>query len=287
MTRAVPGALGPTPPSLGRIAFLLAVFFFCLCAVSAPASAQDGAKSVLQPRIDAAAKMLMSDPAFAGLSEARRHDTIHFVVGNLLFVLLHEMGHALTTEMGLPVLGREEDAADAYASIAMLSMNNAFSDRVLTEAAKGWFYSDRRDRMEHAPVVYYDAHGLDRQRAYQIVCYMVGSNPEKFARLADETALPEERRLSCQGDFSNAEWSWRMALKDHLRTTQPQTEIPVQYGEAPAQLEVFARIMKGIQLLETVAQSVSRKYVWRAPFVIEAKTCGSVGGPTGISRRES
>jgi hypothetical protein len=270
---------------LGRIAFVLTALVSFLCA--ATASAQDSAKpvvkSVLQPRVDAAAKMLMSDPAFAGLSDARRHDMIQFVVGNLLFVLLHEMGHALVTEMGLPVLGRDEDAADAYASIAMLSMNNEFSDRVLTEAAKGWFYSDRRDRMEHTPVVFYDAHSLDRQRAYQIICYMVGSDREKFAHLADETGLPEERRHTCLGDFSNAAWSWEAVLKDHKRTTQPETEIRVQYGDAPAALEVYARIMKSIQLLEAIAHRAASRYAWRAPFVIEAKACGSAGADWNLA----
>ena len=65
-------------------------------------------------------------------------------------VLLHEIGHALITEMGLPVLRREEDPADAHASVAMLWMKNEFSDRVLAEAAKGWFYGDRRDRTASA-----------------------------------------------------------------------------------------------------------------------------------------
>jgi hypothetical protein len=36
---------------------------------------------------------------------------VEFVAGNMLFVLLHELGHAAITEMGLPVLGRMEDAA--------------------------------------------------------------------------------------------------------------------------------------------------------------------------------
>ena len=34
-------------------------------------------------------------------------------------------------------------------------------------------------------LAYYDEHGLDWQRAYQIVCLMVGSNPDQFGQLAD------------------------------------------------------------------------------------------------------
>jgi hypothetical protein len=279
MQTIVPGGLGPTSsPALGRTSSMLGVLvvFFLFC-MSTTAPALDGDSAVLQGRIDAAAQMLKSEPMFQGLSDAQRRDTIRFVVGNLLFVLLHEIGHVQITEMGLPVLGREEDAADGYATIMMLAMKNEFSERVLMEAAKGWFYSDRRDRMEHAPLVFFDSHSLDRQRAYQIVCYMVGSDPEKFAPLAEETGLPEDRQGSCQGDFSNAEWSWNKVLQDHRRTTQPRTDIGVRYGEPTARFTVFARIMKNIQLLETIAQRLSDKYVWRAPFVIEVTTCGSPG----------
>jgi hypothetical protein len=38
-------------------------------------------------------------------------------------------------------------------------------------------------------VAYYDEHGLNQQRAYQIVCLMVGFNGEKFKDLAKETKL--------------------------------------------------------------------------------------------------
>jgi hypothetical protein len=285
MKTIVPGGLGPTSsPALGRTSFALGVLvvFFLFC-MRTTAPALDGDPAVLQGRIDAAAQMLKSEPMFRGLSDAQRHDTIQFVVGNLLFVLLHEIGHVQITEMGLPVLGREEDAADGYATIMMLAMKSEFSEHVLIEAAKGWFYTDRRDRMEQAPMVFYDSHSLSRQRAYQIVCYMVGSDPEKFARLADETGLPEDRRESCQGDFSNAEWSWNKLLKDHRRTTQPRTDVRVRHGEPAARFEVFARVMKSIQLLETIAQRLSDKYVWRAPFVIEVTTCGSPGAQWNLA----
>ena len=231
-------------------------------------------------------EMLKHDARLGALpDDAARRDTLCFIVGNMLFVLLHEIGHVLITELGLPVLGREEDAADAYATVTILAMKNEFSERVLTHAAKGWFYGDRRDRMELTPVVYYDAHSLSRQRAYQIVCYMVGSDPEKFAPLADETGLPEDRRSTCQGDFSNADWSWSKVLKDHKRTTQPKTEITVRYGEPAAGFETLARAMQSIQLLETVAQRISDTYALRAAFTIEARACGSPGAEWNLETR--
>ena len=39
---------------------------------------------------------------------------------------------------------------------------------------------------------------MNLQRAYQIVCFMVGSDPEKYKELADETKLPEDRQEELQ-----------------------------------------------------------------------------------------
>ena len=286
MKKIIPGGPGPTPPTLGRTSLVFgAIVAFFLSCTSVAAPAQEDAPSALQGRIGPAATMLQHERRFRALSDMQRHDTLQFVIGNMLFVLLHEVGHVLITELGLPVLGREEDAADAYATVTILAMKNEFSERVLAEAAKGWFYGDRRDRMELTPVVYYDAHSLGQQRAYQIVCYMVGSDPEKFAPLADETGLPEERRSTCQGDFSNADWSWSKVLKDHKRTTRPKTEISVRYSAPAAGFETLAQAMQSIQLLEVVAQRISDTYALRAAFTIEARACGSPGAEWNLETR--
>src|SRR3954471_7690018 len=155
------GGPGSTPPPLSRVSFSLPLFVVSfLCSAGEMQAVPDQTPSILRDRIDAAADMLKDEPTLHAFSKERRRETIQFVVGNLLFVLLHEMGHVQVTEMGLPVLGREEDAADSYAAVKMLALKDAFSDRVLTEAARGWFYSDRRDRMEGVPIAFYDSHGL-------------------------------------------------------------------------------------------------------------------------------
>jgi hypothetical protein len=224
-------------------------------------------------------------PALAQLSpakvptaqtEQKRKDMVDFVAGNVLFVLLHEMAHVHVTEMGLPVLGREEDAADAYATITMLKMGSEFSHDVLVQAAKGWFLSAERDEKSGRAPLFYDEHGLDRQRAYQIVCLMVGSDPDKFGALADFVKMPDARQESCQGDYSNASWSWEQALKPHRRTAdQPKTPIDTVYGEPKGQFDVNARSFRAMRILEIVAERASKEFVWRKPFKIEMQTCGS------------
>jgi Putative metallopeptidase len=195
-----------------------------------------------------------------------RQELAEFVIGNMLFVLLHEMAHVHVAEMGLPVLGREEDAADV------------FSHDVLIQAAKGWFLSAERDERQGQRLAFYDEHGLDRQRAYQIVCLMVGSDPEKFGDLADLVKMPDDRQETCQGDYSNATYSWDLVLKPHRRTAdQPKTVITTVYGEDKSGLDVNARAFRSLRLLETIAERAAEEFVWRKPFALELQSCGKPG----------
>ena len=115
-------------------------------------------------------------------------------MGNTLFAVLHEMGHVAIDEMKLPVLGREEVEADAFATLRLLRIGSDFSQRVLAESAKNWFLSARRDQETGAESVYYGEHNLSEQRAFQVVCLMVGSDPTKFKSLADKAQMPPERQ---------------------------------------------------------------------------------------------
>ena len=137
---------------------------------------------------------LGANPRLKKLSLQQRKNLVEFISGNMLFAMLHELAHTAIADLDLPVLGREEDAADNFAVLRLLHVGSDLSHRVLVEAAKGWFLSDRRDREEGEKPVLFDNHGLDQQRAYQIVCLMVGSDPNDFTDLADETKLPNYRQ---------------------------------------------------------------------------------------------
>jgi len=190
----------------------------------------------------------------------------------------HEAGHALINELGIPVIGREEDGADSFSTLMALKIGARYADSVLVNAATGWFYSERRNRRDHAKMVYYDEHGIDLQRAYNIVCLMVGSNPEKFSGLAQETGMPEQRQGTCQGDYSNASWSWDKVLKPHLRKPEdPKTDIKVIYGPAEGQLAPIGEAIKSMKILETVAGMLSDQYRWPKPISLQMQMCGQPG----------
>ncbi len=218
--------------------------------------------------------MLGMDPRFAVMFPHKRHELVEFVAGNVLFALTHEMGHAAISEMGLIVLGREEDAADAFATLTGLKMGNAFALGVLKNTALGWFLVDARSRAEGIGLTFYDQHGMDQQRAYNIVCLMVGSDAEKFGPLADRARMPVERQQSCAGDYSNASWSWDKALAPHRRAAdKPQTKINVAYAPGGPNAEI-EKIFRHIRLLESVAEHASDRFAWRAEFSLEMQSCG-------------
>jgi putative metallopeptidase DUF4344 len=233
------------------------------------------APTPFQERIEGVARALQNSPRLKDLSEQQRIDRVEFVIGNTLFALLHELGHVIVAEMKLPVLGREEDAADTYATIRLLQVGTSFSLHALADASKNWFLNDRRDQQTGAKPLYYDEHELNQQRAYQVVCLMVGSDPGKFKSLADATDMPEPRQESCRKDYAKASWSWNTVLEPHRRASdQPGSRINVVYSEAPGPLEGFARSFRAVRILETVAQRAAADFAWPVPFTLEMRSCG-------------
>jgi hypothetical protein len=243
-------------------------------ATAQSAQPQTPAQTRVISGMDEAVKAMSNSRRLEKLSPEAKRQLVEFVTGNTMFVMAHELGHGLIIEMNMPVLGREEDAADSFAIVTALRMGSAYSERVLIEAAKGWVLSSKRDKKQRNALAFYDEHGLDLQRAYNVVCFMVGSDPEKYKSLAAETKLPEERQASCAFDWKNTAWSWDQMLEKHLRSAdQPKTTITVEYQDEE-KFPMQVRILRNMGLLEAFAAHAADRYVWPQPFSIVARSCG-------------
>src|SRR5690554_4191597 len=55
------------------------------------------------------------------LTNAQREAAITFTLNNTRHTLLHEIGHLFVDQFDLPVLGKEEDAVDTFATLTMLN----------------------------------------------------------------------------------------------------------------------------------------------------------------------
>jgi hypothetical protein len=267
-----------------------ALLLIALGAEPLPAQSLDAAASstqAFQAGVDEAARMAAEVPYLKHLPAKRRQAHVEFVFGNVLFVAAHELGHALVSEMKLPILGREEDAADVFAILTALWMGDQLSHRVLEDAAKGWFLAARRDKREGRTLDYYERHGLNEQRAYQIVCLMVGSDPIKFKALADETKLPPDRRRTCAWDYQTVVSSWENVLAPYRRADdQPRTHIDTRYEEGKGVLAISERIFRATGFLETVAEHIAERYVWPARIEFEMRTCGHANARWTIAERK-
>jgi hypothetical protein len=268
----------------GRLRATLLASLICVAATFSPNATYaqtplDQEADLIVARIHDAEKLLRDDARNEKLSPEQLRKTAEFLAGTLSFAMLDEVGRALIADLGLPVLGAREDAADTYAILGMLTLGAVAGQGALESAAKGWFYGDRNDRDHGAAFGYYDTHGLHVQRAYRIVCLMVGSDPDKFKSLADDTKLPEDRQDSCAADYADAKWSWVKALTPYYRKTPdlPRTTISVAYGDAKGNLDIYRRFVAATQMTEVTAGHLADAFLWPAPFTIEWQTCGEAG----------
>lgn len=131
--------------------------------------------------------------------------------GALAFVTLHELGHALIDLYSLPVLGKEEDAADQIASFFVLRTN----DSKYAIAGAGWFFS--KEALYYSRRHLSDAHSLDPQRRFNVFCWAFGSNPGVYSYLVQGGALPRERAPRCQAEYQQLTRSVTQLLGSYVK----------------------------------------------------------------------
>jgi len=115
--------------------------------------------------------------------------------GAVLMIAGHELGHYMIHRYRIPFLGREEDVADQVGAAVIL--------RSPLPRAAVWgairFFS--RDAEVQDPG---DVHSLDLTRRINLACWAYGTDPVKFADLAN--LIPDGRRGGCRNE---AKKFWR------------------------------------------------------------------------------
>jgi hypothetical protein len=218
--------------------------------------------------------------SFDSLTQEQQDETIEFVVGNAYHTLFHEAGHMLVSEFDLPILGREEDSVDNLATVMMLGFDELAFDNALVDTADGFWMTDEAaksgsDAEETDDSAYYDEHGLDLQRSYQVVCLMVGHDAADFKEIADTYELPGERRDTCAEEYAQISKSWEKVLKPHLRGGSRKARIDIVY-DMPARkhLRWAASVLQENSLLERVAAEMTERYDLKDGITFRATTCG-------------
>lgn len=137
-----------------------------------------------------------------------------FIGSNVVATFYHELGHAFIDVLELPVLGREEDAADTLSAILIHSIwEEDTATSIMYDTANAFLLYDAEAAQEDGETAYWDSHSLDLQRYYNLVCLFYGANPEVRADVAKELELPQDRADGCPDEFDLAEASWGTMLE--------------------------------------------------------------------------
>lgn len=130
------------------------------------------------------------------------------------FILEHEFTHALISLDNIPVLGKEEDAADTLATLLLLKSPEG--DKLAFSAAQFWAdFSGRQD--PPAVADYADAHSLDLQRSYAIICEIAGSSQKNFDEINKTGILPKGQIESCPAQYQQDVKSFTQVLQPHVK----------------------------------------------------------------------
>jgi hypothetical protein len=127
--------------------------------------------------------------------------------------LFHETAHAFFDLLKLPVLGREEDAADQVAAVIMLQLSKPDAVKKLRQVVDLMKSSVSTGKLTIEDVA--DDHSLTAQRLYNIVCLAYGQDHRAYRKLALDIHMPLWRRRACRTEYRQAAFATRMLIKTH------------------------------------------------------------------------
>lgn len=130
--------------------------------------------------------------------------------------LMHEIGHVLFEQYDLPMLAREEDAADALASVLLLEFVENGARIALNAAEMFGLESEDYEWFEESD--FWSEHSLEIQRYYTTLCHVYGSDPLMHKDLVnDEYGLSVERAENCEEEYDRIRAGWLGVLKPYLK----------------------------------------------------------------------
>jgi hypothetical protein len=138
------------------------------------------------------------------------------VVGQFLYIAAHEIGHAVFDLLDVPLFGKEEDAADQFATYFMLRLGNDQARRLIFGAA--YYY---KKHLQNPSVTlqlkaFSGEHSTPQQRFFNLLCMAYGANPATFAEVVDKGYLPKERARSCQREYRRVARAFQSLILPHI-----------------------------------------------------------------------
>jgi len=231
----------------------------------------------------AALLLIAALPLAVADDDASESDRIEFVVGNVVFAMLHEFSHLIIEDFDVPVLGNSEDAADTLAAVTLIRADREHPERdfrlirMLLIAADANRILWQRGLEKENPVAYLTRHPLSVQRAARIACLTYGSDMELLEPLPEIVGLPEFRADWCDEEYDDAERAWLWVRDSFVRkSTGTASEHKVAYGPTrdPVRQVIRERLMDN-EALERVIAYVEHSMLLPGSITLRTRSCGS------------
>jgi hypothetical protein len=140
---------------------------------------------------------------------------IDALAGPLVDVFFHEFGHVVFHLLQVPILGREEDAADQFSAYMMLHFGPQEARRLIAGSA----YQFKRDLKPTVTLdlkEFSDTHGPPAERFYNLLCIAFGANADLFADIVSKGYLPVERAIGCEDEYHQLAHAFKMLIRPHI-----------------------------------------------------------------------
>jgi hypothetical protein len=158
-------------------------------------------------------------------------------------IFLHEAAHALFDLLNLPVLGREEDAADQVAVYALLQLDKDDARRIILAVLSGMELGAETETPTKGH--YADVHSLTAQRLYNVMCLAYGSDQELFAELVDQGHLPKERAEGCWAEYDQVAHAVRTLIRPHVDPARRKEALARKWLASPPERTPAGRSREG------------------------------------------
>jgi hypothetical protein len=122
--------------------------------------------------------------------------------------MMHEVGHALVDVLDLPITGREEDVAD---QLAVYSLIRGYEKGAQAAYAGVTALQPASNEFDDTQLA--DEHSLGPQRLYNVLCWIYGSDPQKYSNILQGGMLPESRAVRCPGEWDRMAKAWQRLLR--------------------------------------------------------------------------
>ncbi|CAO3424810.1 hypothetical protein [Azospirillum doebereinerae] len=139
----------------------------------------------------------------------------NYIAGPFLEVVLHELAHAIFDLKKIPILGREEDAADQVAAYTLLRLGKGEARRVIASVAV-MYASEAREAPPELKS-FANEHSLPAQRFYNLLCISYGADRQTFGDLVEKGYLPAERAALCEEEYRQVKYAFERLVAPHLK----------------------------------------------------------------------